>query len=130
MPGRRPGARFTFKVGYAGSVYEDASNSYTVENPFCATGSGPGECASNGFAVQPASADVVVARQPGQRFHRDVGADLPAQSRYMGTVSYTMMRQNQAFLPFTNTPVYDESIPPGANAYTRMGARPLFRHRA
>ncbi len=30
-----------------------------------------------------------------------LGADLPLNSRYMGTVSYTGMRQNDAFLPFS-----------------------------
>ena len=28
-----------------------------------------------------------------------IGADLPWKSRYMGTVSYTWMRQNDAFIP-------------------------------
>ncbi len=30
------GKKFNFKVGYSGSVYQDDSNSYTVQNPFCA----------------------------------------------------------------------------------------------
>ena len=34
-----------------------------------------------------------------------MGADLPWQSRYMGTVSYNMMRQNDAYLPFTSNAV-------------------------
>ena len=29
-----------------------------------------------------------------------LGADLPLNSRYMGTVAYSGMRQNDAFLPF------------------------------
>ena len=32
-----------------------------------------------------------------------LGADLPINSRYMGTVAYTGMRQNDAFLPFAST---------------------------
>ena len=32
-------------------------------------------------------------------FSSTIGAELPMKSRYMGTVSYTMMRQNQAFVP-------------------------------
>jgi hypothetical protein len=32
-----------------------------------------------------------------------LGADLPVNSRYMGTVAYTGMRQNDAFLPFAST---------------------------
>ena len=31
-----------------------------------------------------------------------LGADLPLNSRYMGTVAYTGMRQNDAFLPFAS----------------------------
>jgi len=36
-------------------------------------------------------------------FSGTLGADLPGKSRYIGTVSYAMMRQNQAFLPYTIT---------------------------
>jgi hypothetical protein len=32
-----------------------------------------------------------------------LGADLPLNSRYMGTVAYSGMRQNDAFLPFAST---------------------------
>ena len=32
------------------------------------------------------------------------GVDLPFNSRYMGTVAFTNMRQNQQFQPFTSTP--------------------------
>ena len=37
-------------------------------------------------------------------FTGTIGADLPLNSRYMGTVSYNMMRQNDAYLPFTVNP--------------------------
>ena len=47
------GKAFTFKVGYGGSVYQENTDSYTVQNPFCATGSGPGECARNGSPSSP-----------------------------------------------------------------------------
>jgi MtrB/PioB family decaheme-associated outer membrane protein len=96
------GQLLTLKVGYAGSVYRDEWNSYTVDNPFCATGSGPGECARNG---SPSSPSALMSLWPNNEAHgisATTGADLPLQSRYMGTVTYTMMRQNDAFLPFTN----------------------------
>jgi len=35
-----------------------------------------------------------------------LGMDLPFTSRYMGTASYTMMRQNDQFLPFTVTSAF------------------------
>jgi hypothetical protein len=102
------GKAFTFKVGYAGSVYNDDLSSYTVANPFCATGSGPGECARGGTSATNASPSSPTAQMglwpdnQANGFNATLGADLPVMSRYMGTVSYTMMRQNQAFLPFTN----------------------------
>ena len=57
-----------------------------------------------------------------------VGADLPWQSRYMGTVSYTMMRQNDAFLPFTTNALLN---PPGrilinGQPATSLAALPAF----
>ncbi len=43
-----------------------------------------------------------------------MGADLPWRSRYMATVAYTNMRQNDAFLPFTITPFTTTGgVPPG-----------------
>jgi MtrB/PioB family decaheme-associated outer membrane protein len=94
--------KYTIKVGYAGSVYQDANNSYTVENPFCGSGSGPGECART---ASPSSPQALMSLWPNNQsngFSTTVGADLPAKSRYMGTFSYNMMRQNDSFLPFTN----------------------------
>ncbi len=34
-------------------------------------------------------------------FSGTLGADLPWKSRYVGTISYTMMRQNEAFIPMS-----------------------------
>lgn len=124
---------FTIKLGYGGSVYRDAWSSYSVENPFCGTGSGPGECARGG--TNPAPASNASASSPSAQmglwpnnqahgFTSTIGADLPAKSRYMGTISYTMMRQNQAFLPFTNQAlVYNGTLVP-ANSYGSMGPPP------
>ena len=61
------GKAFTFKLGYAGSIYEEATNSYTVENPFCATGSGLGECARTRLTVKPTRAHDTLAEQLGPR---------------------------------------------------------------
>jgi hypothetical protein len=49
------GKAFTLKVGYGGSVYQDGWDSYTVENPFCPTGAGPGQCARGGTNPAPAT---------------------------------------------------------------------------
>ena len=95
------GQLFTFKLGYAGSIYEDGLSSYTVQNPFCATGSGMGECARNGSPSSPFAQMSLWPDNSAHGFSATTGADLPLKSRYMGTVSYTMMRQNQAFQPFS-----------------------------
>ena len=93
------GKLFTLKVGYNGSIYSDASDSYTVQNPFCP---GPGNCSPGGTA-SPSVPIGLVSLWPSNQangFNTTLGVDLPAQSRYMGTVSYIMMRQNENFLPF------------------------------
>jgi MtrB/PioB family decaheme-associated outer membrane protein len=95
------GKTFTFKLGYAGSIYEDGMNSYTVQNPFCATGSGMGECARNGSPSSPFAQMSLWPDNSAHGLSATTGADLPLNSRYMGTLAYTMMRQNQAFLPFS-----------------------------
>jgi MtrB/PioB family decaheme-associated outer membrane protein len=99
------GQLFTLKMGYAGSVYRDEWNSYTVDNPFCPTGAGPGECARNGSPSSPTAQMGLWPNNQAHGFAATTGLDLPMKSRYMGTISYTMMRQNDAFLPFTNQPL-------------------------
>jgi MtrB/PioB family decaheme-associated outer membrane protein len=129
------GKLLTFKVGYGGSLYQDAFDSYTVDNPFCATGSGPGECARGGTNPAPASnaspssPSALMGLPPNNQahgFNSTIGLDLPVQSRYVGNYAYTMMRQNQAFLPFTNQAlVYNGPIPiapaTNPNAYSTQG---------
>ena len=103
------GKSFTFKLGYAGSVYQDGLSSYTVENPFCATGSGPGECARNGSPSSPLALMTLWPDNQAHGFSSTIGAELPMKSRYMGTISYTMMRQNQAFLPSISPLIFTDA---------------------
>ena len=124
------GKLFTVKLGYAGSVYQDASSSYSVENPFCGTGSGPGECARGGTTASngsPSSPFATMGLWPDNQAHgftSTLGADLPAKSRYMGTLAYTMMRQNESFIPFTSAAtVYNGGT---ATPYASMGAPPTL----
>ena len=124
------GKLFTLKLGYAGSIYEDASSSYSVANPFCGTGSGPGECARGGTTAtnpSPSSPFAQMGLWPDNQAHgftSTFASDLPAQSRYMGTVAYTMMRQNDNFLPFTSAAtVYNGGT---AAPYATMGASPAL----
>lgn len=93
--------RYTFKVGYQGSVYNDAFSSYTIQNPYC-TGN---NCSAGGFAGESPFARL--STPPDNQMNGVNGtlaADLPLKSRYVGTVSYNMMTQNEAFLPITNNP--------------------------
>lgn len=92
------GKNYTFKLGYGGSVFQEARNSYTVENPFCATGSGVGECARNGSPSSPLALMTLWPENQSHGVNSTIGADLPMKSRYMGTLAYTWMRQNDAFV--------------------------------
>lgn len=126
------GKNFTFKLGYGGSLYQEARESYTVENPFCATGSGPGECARNGSPSSPLALMTLWPDNQSHGFNSTVGADLPVNSRYMGTVAYTMMRQNQNFVPsisptiFTNAGNTVLGAPPALPASSLNGAINTF----
>ncbi len=78
------GKRFLFKAGYAGSQYTDNYSSFTVQSP-----------GSGAIGGQ-------VSLWPSNQANGATGtlaADLPWQSRYAGTLTYTMMTQNAAFIP-------------------------------
>jgi hypothetical protein len=61
-------------------------------------------------------------------FTGTVGVDLPLESRYIGTLSYNTMRQNDAFLPFTIS-VFPTGFPTGwvGNRAARSILLPTFR---
>ena len=103
--------KFNVKVAYSGSTYTDVSSGYTVENPFCPTGAVNNDCA--GGTVPVALMSLWPSNQ-ANGVSATMGADLPWRSRYMATVAYTNMRQNDAFLPFTLTPFTTTGgVPPG-----------------
>lgn len=92
------GQKFNAMVGYNGSLYQDDFNNFTVQNPFCVGLT----CAGNGTATTPLA---MVSTPPSNQMNGvtgTLGADLPFKSRYMGTVSYTGMRQNDGFIPFAS----------------------------
>jgi MtrB/PioB family decaheme-associated outer membrane protein len=126
------GKAFTFKLAYGGSIFQEGQDSYTVQNPFCATGSGPGECARNGSPSSPLALMTLWPDNQAHGFSSTIGADLPMKSRYMGTVSYTMMRQDQAFIPtispliFTNAGNTVLGAPPALPAGSLNGAINTF----
>jgi hypothetical protein len=93
------GQKFNAIVGYNGSLYQDDFNNYTVQNPFCVGTT----CAGNGTATTPLA---MMSTPPNNQMNGvtgTLGADLPFRSRYMGTVSYSGMRQNDSFIPFASS---------------------------
>jgi MtrB/PioB family decaheme-associated outer membrane protein len=85
------GQTYTFKLAYNGSQYTDDFSSYTVQDPI-STGVTP----IAQLSTWPSNrADAVSGT---------LGADLPWKSRYAGTLSYSMMRQNDSFIPMTAFP--------------------------
>jgi MtrB/PioB family decaheme-associated outer membrane protein len=98
------GQKMTFKMGYAGSQYTNDFTSYTAQSPFC-TGL---VCDSPTFS--PFIRESTWPSNRADGFNATLAADLPWKSRYVGTVSYTMMRQNDAFIPMTNNPTAPASL--------------------
>ena len=83
------GKRFNFKLAYNGSVYTDNISSYTIADP---------------FTTGPSGTTARLSTWPSNNanaFAGTLGADLPWNSRYAGTLSYTMMRQNDSFIPMS-----------------------------
>jgi MtrB/PioB family decaheme-associated outer membrane protein len=106
--------KFNIKVAYSGSTYTDDSSSYTVQNPFCPTGAVNRDCAIAGIASAPVALMSLWPSNQANGASATAGVDLPFNSRYMGTVAFTNMQQNQQFLPFTQTPFTTTGgVPPG-----------------
>ncbi len=94
------GQKFNALVGYNGSYYRDDFASYTVQNPFC--NSAGTICDQNS---KPLARMSTPPSNDANGVTGTVGMDLPLNSRYMGTIGYTGMRQNDQFLPFSINPV-------------------------
>jgi MtrB/PioB family decaheme-associated outer membrane protein len=114
--------RFTFKLGYAGSTYTDKWDSYTIENPFCPAGAATntttqGFCARNGLPSTPLALVSLPPSNDANGVNATFAADLPYKSRYMGTFSWTRMRQDDPFLPFGSNPTVFNGTT-GSNNFT------------
>jgi MtrB/PioB family decaheme-associated outer membrane protein len=86
------GQRFTFKVGYNGSQYTDNYAAFTVQSPSAALPNGAQ------FSLWPSN--------QANGVNATLAADLPWQSHYAGTIGYTRMTQNDAFIPPSTTNPY------------------------
>jgi MtrB/PioB family decaheme-associated outer membrane protein len=106
--------KYNVKVAYSGSTYTDDAGSYTVQNPFCPTGAVNVNCAIAGSASAPTALMSLPPSNQANGASTTAGFDLPFNSRYMSTIAYTNMQQNQQFQPFTLTPFTTTAgVPPG-----------------
>jgi MtrB/PioB family decaheme-associated outer membrane protein len=91
------GMRLTGNVQYGVSLFRNDFAFFDIQNPFLTSAIGnatPGYL--NQFSLAPDNM--------AQSFTGTIGADLPGKSRYMGTFSYVMMRQNDPFMAQTSSP--------------------------
>ncbi len=92
-----PGKNWHVNFSYAGSLFENANHYLEWDNPFLAT---------TPFAI-PTYAPATVSRNslpPDNQAHRftmNAALDLPGNSRFTSTASYSQMRQNDQFIPAT-----------------------------
>ena len=87
--------RFSLKLAYNGSIYTDAFTSYTIQDPLTVAPGAP----IDRLSTWPSN--------NANAFSGTLGADLPWKSRYAGTLSYTMMRQDDSFIPMsTQAPAF------------------------
>ena len=83
------GQRYTVKLGYQGSTYHDDSLAYDVENPL------------SGAGAHLIAQESMWPDNQANGFVSTVAADMPHQSRYVGTFDYTSMTQNSPFMPMS-----------------------------
>jgi MtrB/PioB family decaheme-associated outer membrane protein len=124
--GLSPWGKYTVKVAYNGSQYTDNISSYFVQNPFTPT---LGSCAKPTAAAAgtPSCVSAQVSTPPSNSANGATGtvaADLPLLSRYVGTVNYTAMRQNDQFQAMTNNPLAVASPFNGGAPWNTLGALP------
>ena len=91
------GKKFTFKLAYNGSQYSDDFHLIRYRIP-------TRQLAPSSAGTSPVARMSLWPSNQMNAFGGTLGADLPWKSRYVGTVNYTMMRQNDAFIPMTNNP--------------------------
>jgi MtrB/PioB family decaheme-associated outer membrane protein len=92
------GKKFTVKLAYNGSTYtNNLSGGYTIQNPYTdASSTSTNTSSIDRMALWPSN--------QMNAFGGTAGVDLPWMSRYVGTLNYTMMRQNDPFIPMSANP--------------------------
>lgn len=103
------GERVQLQIGYEMSLFDDANDSLTWQNPFTQVNgwqAGAGVGYPTGFGRK--------ATPPDNSFYQvsaSGGADLPWNTRVSGDVAFGWMRQNADFLPYTVNPLLADPIP-------------------
>jgi MtrB/PioB family decaheme-associated outer membrane protein len=89
------GQRLVVEAGYEGSDFHDTYNDFLVQAV-------SGKIAGAGAVGTPSTAFAAISTWPSNRsdaFTSSASADLPWNSRYTGTLNYSVMQQNSAFAP-------------------------------
>jgi MtrB/PioB family decaheme-associated outer membrane protein len=100
------GKPFNVALGYGVSLYNNDIDSLTFQNPW-ATGNGVSFPLWNRYSLSPDN--------QAQSFSASTGVGLPWNSRYMGTIQYSIMTQDQSFLPSTINPAITPAVLPSSN---------------
>lgn len=89
------GKRWVSNFRYSGSFYDNSLKFFEADNPFCLTcltGAGPGSRGPDVLRMPLAPSNMANA------FTLTNAIDLPWQGKYVNTVQYNMMRQNDPFV--------------------------------
>ncbi|HXZ21292.1 MAG TPA: MtrB/PioB family decaheme-associated outer membrane protein [Pseudolabrys sp.] len=84
------GKKLTVKLAYNGSTYTDNLSNYLAQNPYPTN---PGFSPFARMSLWPSNQMNAIGGT--------MASELPWNSRYAGTLNYTMMRQNEAFQPMS-----------------------------
>jgi MtrB/PioB family decaheme-associated outer membrane protein len=90
------GKPFNVALGYGFSLYDNSYNSVTFQNPWIAANTLT-DPLFNRYSLWPDN--------QAQTANVSAGIGLPLNSRYMGTFQYSLMTQDQTFLPSTSNPL-------------------------
>ncbi|BBF92407.1 MtrB/PioB family decaheme-associated outer membrane protein [Blastochloris tepida] len=111
------GGKFNVRTSASVSAYQNDFDSYVFQNPFYA---GDGATLAARANYSPFGRVSLAPDNQAYNFGATAGIDLPNKSRYMGTVSYTMMRQDDPFIPYTINPNVETYALPASSADAKV----------
>jgi MtrB/PioB family decaheme-associated outer membrane protein len=103
--------KWSINFSYAGSIFENAYKSLTWDNPFIDTP----PFSSPTYAPTAISRNSLPPDNYANRYSLNTNLDLPFNSRFAGTASYSQMRQNDQFIPMTINSVLTPSPLPASS---------------